>query len=589
MSDFGTLLASSSKILSSAQRLGETTTTGTSATFGSNSTNSAFSSSTFGTSRSNASGSGFDGSTGGFQYYGFNNKSKNNSSSNGGGHHHHQYMPSLKRSLQELSNASLNLGILGSGGANMAPSTTGNNTMMNGNHSVQNPYNNNISNHSYLASQQQNNEGNALLLLAKQGNGFDVSRLERNIRQLEQQAHMRNTNTNNALENNGSGMYIDDSSHRQSNSIATSSALRTSSIKPSGAGIDLESYLKNRHDQSISRILTNQRRNTYRGAEKLIQKRLTQELHDERQNVLRDLAGYRPAFGSEKPFSSSTAAEYGILDSQDPTASGATAAGKAIPDKTRDAMNTDASILINGQRNFIPTQTKNNIKNNKTNSAAFGGGSKLTESARCHASIIANLNNSQKKLNANSSPVSAHHNVLLDLSNQMQTLATSLNNVPQRKNFVNTAYVNAITLFQFVISRRTTTTTSTNNSQQVVIKRRAEGTLAYLCHQFRMHIMESTSSSSSSGKRRMAETLHQATQSTLNGSFANDISMYVDRKMGMMLNNASTDPSLSQSVLESLFWTKIYFCKFLFLRVSTYSMSLFKLLFLFIIAHNIHT
>lgn len=496
--DFSALLASSSKVLSSAQQSQSHTSFGT---------------------------------PGGVDAVG-NTNSGSTSASGGSFGFGSSVTPALKRSLRELSAASSHLG-LGSG--------TNSSTVLPG---VGGGYTNSlISTSNDLSTQRINSnyEASAQRLLAREGGGFDAARLGRSARQLElmgtpgklagssgaggsdpstSAASMARTPYGvrsgllRASAGEDGGTPLDGTSGVGGDIVNGNGAIGATGV---ARGEDLESYLKRRHDQSLSAILTRQRQATYSAAEDLIRKRMERELKKDSDFILRDLAGYRihePAttdninvnLGSSQSSYSYEDSDMAIMDPQNP--------------------------------HFPPYQYQHAPQNSSSIAAAYGAGSKLSESARRHASVIATLNAQTEIQNAN------HGSLANDLLNDLKNLAHNLNS--SSINAANTAYLNAIKLIRSVIQHNQFSKSNPSISKDLVVKYRAEGILAYLCQQFRSHIVDRVRSASLAG-----QTFQSSAKSNLTG-FSKDVASFVELEMGVGLNNSS--------LASSLLWPKLYFC-----------------------------
>ena len=424
--------------------------------------------------------------------------------------------PAFQRSLKELSAASAHLG------QSSSKSSSSSNKRLLEDTSMQTT---------------RNYEASAQRLLAREGGGFDTARLGRSARQLELMSSIPATSTPAKQDNASAEMARTPYGVRSG--LLTSTSGEDGGIPLLGAtGVggdvlssasedihvkDLEQYLKRRNDQIISSILTKQRQITFQTADNLIRKRKERAFQQESETILRDLTGYRIHDHDADEIQLNLPANL-----------------------MTDSINDSDSMIIGSTL----SSSNNAISNSSTSiAAAYGAGSQLSESARRHATIVATHNSNLHASNVRSMQSTGNNPATLDLLNDMHKLAYSLNS--SSANPENTAYLNSIKLLQSVYQHESGGTTSHHNkstsSYDTIVKSRAEGTLSYLCHQFRSHLMDRVRTAALSG-----HTFQSASKSPNLSGFAKDVLSFVELEMGLGLNQSS--------IASALLWPKLYIC-----------------------------
>ena len=423
--------------------------------------------------------------------------------------------PALKRSLRELSIASAHLGLGSSANTGaLLQESEKNRTQSNPNH-----------------------EANAQRILAREGGGFDAARLGRSARQLEllssstpgKNQSQRIDNSSLALARTPYGvrsgllrMGEDGGIPIDGTPVTGGDAIggRRDGLIGMEKGEDLEMYLKRRHDQMLSSILTTQRQATYKTAEDLIQKRMENELEKDTDFILRDLTGYR----IHQP----TPVEEIEMN---------------VQTHSKNYMENSNLIINDVSKNTEPMYSA-------SIAAAYGAGSKLSESSRRHASVVAAIN--QNSQNESYSGTKQQIDVIDHLLKDLEGLAFQLNATSITAS--NTAYLNAIKLMKNII-QHDQFTKSNNCTKNRIVQYRGEGVLAYLCQQFRAHVVDCVRSAALAGHAFQSRT----TSVTNLSGFANDVASYVELEMGLGLDNSA--------LKSSLLWPKLYFCTFHFLPI----------------------
>lgn len=415
--------------------------------------------------------------------------------------------PAFQRSLRELSAASSHLGQKSSN----APATK------------------RVLDESMQTTR--NFEASAQRLLAREGGGFDAARLGRSARQLELMISVSGTTT--PAKQDGLSPQTPPTPYGVRSGLLGSTGIPLDEdggiplLGSPGAGgdvlssssqdvhvQDLEQYLKHHNDQIISSILTKQRQKTHQTAETLIRKRMERDFQRESESILRELAGYH------------------------------------VHDHNHDMDDIQLNVQQNFPNNATTQHAGNGVQTQSSQSstsiaAAYGAGSKLSESARRHASIVATLNASS----LHSIQPDTNKRVTQDLFNDLNKLANDLNS--SFTSPANSAYLNSIKLLQSIHQHENIESISNTNknttSPDTIAKRRAEGTLSYLCHQFRVHVMDRVRTAALSG-----HTFQSTTRSPSISGFSKDILSFVELEMGLGLNQTT--------IASALLWPKLYFC-----------------------------